>query len=406
MTDPEPDANPGPLAGIRVLDVATMLAGPMTCQLLGDFGAEVIKIEHPSAGDPLRGHGTQVSGQGLWSKIAGRNKANVGLYLGDPDGAEIFLRLAATADIVVEGFRPGTLERWGLGFDRLRAVNPGIILVRVTGFGQSGPYASRAGFGTLAEAMSGFAAMTGEPDGPPTLPPFGLADGIAGITGAYAAMLALYHRDARSGQGQEIDLAIYEPLVAVLGAAPTVYHQTGQLPARTGNRSASNAPRNTYLTADGKWVAVSTSALTVSERTMKLVGHPEVTAEPWFGTGAGRVRHVEELDAIVGDWIAARSRDEVMAAFAEVGAAVAPVYDAADLIGDPHVRARGTFGYVEDADLGPVLMPDVIARLSATPGRVRSAGGAIGADTDRILISELGMSPDTVAGLRARKVVA
>jgi crotonobetainyl-CoA:carnitine CoA-transferase CaiB-like acyl-CoA transferase len=404
MSNPEP--NPGPLAGIRVLDVATMLAGPLACQLLGDFGAEVIKIEHPKNGDSLRGHGKQKNGQGLWWKIVGRNKANLGLYLGDPEGAEIFLRLAATADIVVEGFRPGTLERWGLGFDRLRAVNPGLILVRVTGFGQSGPYASRAGFGTLAEAMSGFAAMTGEPGAPPTLPPFGLADGIAGIAAAYTAMLALYHRDARSGEGQEIDMAIYEPLVTVLGAPPTIYDQLGELPVRSGNRSVNNAPRNTYLTADGKWVAVSTSALNIAERAMTLVGHPEVIVEPWFSTGAGRAGHVEELDAMLGDWIKARSRDEVMRAFDEVGAAVAPVYDAADLIGDPHVRERGTFRYADDPDLGPVLMPDMIARLSGTPGRIRSTGRSLGADTDRILTEDLGVSPEAVAGLRARGIVA
>lgn len=392
----------GPLSGLRVLDVSTVLAGPLTCQLLGDYGADVIKVEHPR-GDSMRGHGRAKDGIPLWWKMISRNKRCVALYLGDPEGAAIFRRLVATADVVVESFRPGTFERWGLGFDALQAVNPGLVLVRISGFGQTGPYRERAGFGTLAEAMSGFAAITGEADGPPTLPPFGLADSIAGLAAANAAMMALYHRDARGGQGQEIDLSILEPLVTVLGPQPIVYDQLGEIQARTGNRSVNNAPRNTYRTSDGKWVAVSTSANSVAERVLRLVGRPELTQEPWFATGSGRAEHGELLDEIVAAWVGARTREEAIAAFTEVGAAIAPVYDVADLMDDPQVIARDAITSVEDPDLGPVRMQNLLFRMSATPGAIRFTGRALGADTEAILGGELGLD---VADLRERGIVA
>ncbi|MGH9065408.1 MAG: CaiB/BaiF CoA transferase family protein [Acidimicrobiales bacterium] len=395
----------GPLCGLRVLDCSTVLAGPLACQILGDFGAEVIKIEHPQLGDSMRGHGRSKGGIPLWWKMVARNKRCLGLHLGNPEGATLFRRLAATADVVVESFRPGTMERWGLGYEALAAHNPSLVLVRVTGFGQDGPYAARPGFGTLAEAMSGFAAMTGEADGPPTLPPFGLADGLAGISAAAAAVMALYHRDARGGEGQVVDLAILEPLVTVLGPQPTVYDQLGEVPARTGNRSTGNAPRNTYRTADGRWVAVSTSANSIACRVMRLIGHPDVIDEEWFATGAGRVEHVDLLDGLVAVWIGARTRAEVLAAFEEADAAIAPVYDVADLVADPQVRHRGVVTTVDDPELGPVLMQNVLFRLSKTPGSIRFTGRERGADTDEIL-GELGISADEVSGLRERGIVA
>ncbi|HEX3689745.1 MAG TPA: CoA transferase [Solirubrobacteraceae bacterium] len=392
----------GPLTGLRVLDVSTVLAGPLTCQILGDYGADVIKVEHPR-GDSMRGHGRSKDGVALWWKMISRNKRCVALYLGDPEGAEVFRRLVATADVVVESFRPGTFERWGLGYDALREINPRLVLVRISGFGQTGPYRARAGFGTLAEAMSGFAAITGEPDGPPTLPPFGLADSIAGMTAANAALMALYHRDARGGAGQEIDVSILEPLVTVLGPQPTIYDQLGEIPERTGNRSVNNAPRNTYRTADDKWVAVSTSANSVAERVMRLIGHPELIDEPWFQTGSGRVQHVEMLDEIVSRWVGARTRDEVIDAFSEAGAAIGPVYDVAELMADPQIVARDAITEVDDPDLGSVRMQNLLFRMSETPGAIRFTGRALGADTDAILGEELGLD---VAGLRERGIVA
>ena len=394
----------GPLHGLRVLDLATIYAGPLAAQLLGDFGAEVVKVEHPTRPDGLRGHGPQKDGVSLWWKMLARNKRTVGINFSDPAGADLLLRLAATADVVIESFRPGTMERWGLGYDQLSARNPGLVLVRVSGFGQDGPYASRPGFGTLIEAMSGFAAMTGEPDGAPVLPPFGLADGIAGITAAMATLMALYHRDARGGVGQVVDLSVLEPLITVLGPQPTAYDQLGQIPARTGNRSTNNAPRNTYLTADGRWVAVSSSATSIARRVMGLIGRPEIADEPWFATGSGRAAHADLIDGLVSEWIARHTRADVLAAFEAADAAVAPVYDVADLVADPHVVGRQVLTRVPDPDLGQVLMQNVVARLSASPGRIRFTGRPPGADSDDILTSELGVTETELADLRARGV--
>ncbi|MFE2074282.1 CaiB/BaiF CoA transferase family protein [Streptomyces misionensis] len=386
------------LGGLRVLDLATLFAGPMAASLLGDFGAEVIKVEHPRRPDPSRGHGPAKDGVGLWWKVLGRNKRAITLDLSRPGGRAILLRLAATADVVIENFRPGTLERWGLGWDALSSANPRLVLARVTAFGQFGPYAHRPGFGTLAEAMSGFAALTGEPEAPPVLPPFGLADSIAGLTTAYGVLTALAARE-RTGAGQVVDMAIIEPILSVLGPHPTWYDQLGYVQERTGNRSANNAPRNTYRTADGTWVAVSTSAQSVAERVLRLVGRPELTERPWFATGTGRAAHADVLDEAVGTWIAARTRAEVLAAFEAAQAAVAPVQDVRDVLADPQYRALETVTTVPDPELGPLRLQNVLFRLSETPGAIRWAGRPHGADTDAVL-TELGLTPDEIAALR------
>ncbi|WP_030988683.1 CoA transferase [Streptomyces sp. NRRL S-1813] len=397
-TAPDPPAS-GPLAGLRVLDLATLFAGPLAATLLGDYGAEVIKVEHPQRPDPSRGHGPAKDGIGLWWKLLGRNKKTLTLDLSHPDGRDVLLRLAAGADVVIENFRPGTLERWGLGWDELSAANPRLVLARVTGFGQFGPYARRPGFGTLAEAMSGFAAITGEPDGPPTLPPFGLADAIAAMATSYAVMAALHGRTA-TGRGQVIDLALIEPMLTVLGPQPLWYDQLGHVQPRTGNRSANVAPRNTYRTADGSWVAVSASAESVAERVMRLVGRPEVIDEPWFATGAGRARHADELDTAVAGWIARHDRAEVMAAFEKAEAAVAPIYDIREVMADPQYQALGSITEVPDDELGTLRMQNVLFRLSETPGAIRWAGRPHGADTDEVLAA-LGLTGPEIDGLRA-----
>lgn len=387
-----------PLDGLRVLDLATLFAGPMAATLLGDFGAEVIKVEHPGRPDPSRGHGPAKDGVGLWWKVLGRNKRTITLDLSKPGGRATLLRLAATADVVIENFRPGTLEKWDLGWAELSAANPRLILTRVTAFGQFGPYAHRPGFGTLAEALSGFAALTGEPDAPPTLPPFGLADSVTGLATAYSVLTALAARD-RTGEGQVVDMAIIEPILAVLGPQPTWYDQLGYIQERTGNRSANNAPRNTYRTADGRWVAVSTSAQSVAERVLRLVGRPELIEEPWFATGTDRAAHADVLDEAVGSWIAARSSTEVLAAFEKADAAVAPVQDARDVLADPQYQALDTVTTVADPELGPLRMQNVLFRLSATPGAIRWAGRPHGADTEAVL-TELGLAPAELRALR------
>ncbi|CAL9428160.1 CaiB/BaiF CoA transferase family protein [Streptomyces griseomycini] len=400
-TAPPPAPAPAgpPLTGLRVLDLATLFAGPLAATLLGDFGAEVVKVEHPRKPDPSRGHGPSKDGVGLWWKVLGRNKRTITLDLSRPGGRDTLLRLAGTADVVIENFRPGTLEKWDLGWPELSAVNPRLVLARVTGFGQFGPYAHRPGFGTLAEAMSGFAAITGEPDAPPTLPPFGLADSIAGLATAYAVMTALAARD-RTGEGQVVDMALIEPILTVLGPQPTWYDQLGHVQPRTGNRSQNNAPRGTYLTADGTWVAVSTSAQSVAERVMHLVGRPELIDEPWFATGADRARHADVLDEAVGGWIARHTRTDVLAAFEKAEAAVAPVQDVRDVMADPQYQALGTITTVDDPELGPLRMQNVLFRLSGTPGAIRWAGRPHGADTEEVL-TELGLAPAELAALRA-----
>ncbi|MBQ0826497.1 CaiB/BaiF CoA transferase family protein [Streptomyces tagetis] len=410
MTPPAPqapDPAPGPLDGLRVIDASTILAGPLCAQLLGDFGADVVKIEHPVAGDGMRGHGESKNGVPLWWKELSRNKRTVGLSLSDPRGAALLRRMVRRADVLIENFRPGTLERWGLGPDVLHEINPGLVLVRITGFGQSGPYASRAGFGTLAEAMSGFAHLTGEPDGPPTLPAFGLADTICGIAASSATVMALYHRDRDPHRrGQVVDMSLIEPIMAAVGPSPTVFDQLGTVGSRHGNRSTNNAPRNTYRTCDGHWVAVSTSAQRIAERVLRLVGHPEITEEEWFATGQGRAAHADLLDDLVGGWIAERTREKVIAEFTEAGAAVAPVYDARDIVEDPHIRATDMLVTVDDEDFGPLLMHNVMWRMSGTPGRIRFTGRARGADTDDILVGELGVDPREIAELRGDQVVS
>jgi len=394
----------GPLTGIRVLDVATLFAGPTAATLLGDFGADVVKVEHPG-GDPLRTHGHVKDGHGLWWKVLGRNKWTVTIDLSTPDGQDLLRGLAAQADVLIENFRPGVLERWNLGYEALAEGNPGLVMLRTTGFGQFGPYAERRGFGTLAESMSGFAALTGEPGGPPTLPPFGLADGIAGITGAYAVMLALYQRDARGGRGQVIDLAIIEPIMTVVGAQPTVYDQLGLLLPRTGNRSTNNAPRNTYLTRDGRWVAISTSTTPIAARVMRLVGRPDVVDEPWFDSGIARAEHGDELDQAVAAWIGERDFSEVMARFEEAGAAIAPVYDASHVLEDPQFRALDSIVTLDDEDLGPLRIQNVLFRMLDTPGAVRFAGRRLGQDTRRVLAERLGLSELRLDELAAKGVI-
>jgi crotonobetainyl-CoA:carnitine CoA-transferase CaiB-like acyl-CoA transferase len=297
------------------------------------------------------------------------------------------------------------LEKWGLGPEDLQKINPALVVLRVTGFGQTGPYAKRRAFGTLAEAMSGFAHLTGEPDGPPTLPPFGLADGVAGLSGAYAVMLALYNRDARGGTGQVIDLSLLEPLVGILGPSPSVYDQLGRIPGRYGNQSRNNAPRNLYLTADERWVAVSGSTTSVAERVMQLVGRADLTQESWFPQAGERVRHADLIDPPVAEWIRARPYDEVYAAFQEAGAALAPVYDIEQLTNDPQVQARDAITTIADEDLGPLKMQNLFFRMDKTQGSIRHGGRRLGQDTDAVLDELLGISGEKLEALHESGVL-
>ncbi|RST08908.1 CoA transferase [Streptomyces sp. WAC07149] len=399
---PGPTGAPLPLAGLKVIDTATLFAGPFAATLLGDYGAEVVKIEHPD-GDPARRYGAQADGVPVWWKVVARNKRSATLDLHTDEGRLLFRRLAADADLVVENFRPGTLERWGLDYATLSAHNPRLVLLRMTGFGQTGPYAHRPGFGTVGEAMSGLAHLTGNPDGPPTLPSFPLADAVAGLTAAFAALTALRAREL-TGRGQVVDLSIVESMLGVLAGPLTTYDLTGVMPTRQGNRSPNNAPRNVYRTKDGHWVAVAATTVSVAERVVRLVGRPELADEPWFATGAGRAAHTGELDAAVGGWIAERPRDEVVDAFDRAQAAIGAVYDFADVLQDPHLTARRSIVSVPDPELDAIRMPDVAFRLSGTPGSVRWAGPRLGEHTAEIL-GELGVGGEELSALAERGVI-
>lgn len=391
------------LDDLVVLDVATLFAGPSAATIMGDFGADVIKIEHPKRPDSARTHGQKKNGVGLWWKILGRNKRAITLDLSNAQGREVFLELVKKADVVIENFRPGTLEKWNLGYDVLAEANPRIVLTRVTGFGQFGPRAKEPAFGTIAEAMSGFAYSTGQPDGPPTLPPLALADNISGLAAVIATMTALHARE-RTGHGQVIDLAIIEPIMAMLGAQVTVFDQLGIVTERKGNRSENNAPRNTYRTADGDWVAISTSAHSIAARVMELVGRPDFLEQPWFNDGFQRAQHADELDEAVGAWIAERPTAVVVKSFAEAEAALAVVNNASQVITDPQYLAIGAIATIDDEDLGPVRMPNVLFRMSDTPGEIKHTGRGHGADTDAVL-GELGFTAEQIDDMRANGAI-
>jgi crotonobetainyl-CoA:carnitine CoA-transferase CaiB-like acyl-CoA transferase len=369
------------LVGLRVIDMATVFAGPGAARHLADFGADVVKVESPS-GDGVRRMGwfPPEGGDSYTWKLLGRNKRTIVLDLKSDRGRDALLQLADTADVLVENSRPGTLERLGIGPDVLFTRNPRLVVLRVTGFGQDGPYASKPGFATIAEAMSGFAAINGEPDGAPLLPPIALTDEVAALGGAFAVMVALHERD-RSGKGQVVDVNLLESMLQMMSALPSAAAHLDYEQPRLGSGIPYSVPRGTYQCADGKWVAISTSAETVAHRVLTLLGHGD---DPRFASFESRAGHREELDQIVGEWVGARSSAEVLAAFDEVEAAIGPVYSMHDLLADPHVIARGVFVEVDG-----VVMQGPVARLLRTPAEVRFVGRALGADTDAVL-DELG----------------
>ena len=361
-------ATPGPLADLRVIDVATVVAGPGCARYLADFGADVIKVERPG-GDTVRDLGWKDprDDTSVWWKIVSRNKRTIELDLKDPADLAVMRALCDTADVLVENFRPGTLERLGLGPDLLHATNPRLVITRVTGFGQTGPYRDRTAFATQAEALSGFAAINGEPDGAPLLPPIALTDEVTAVVAAFATMVAVH-----SGVGQVVDVNLMESMLQLMGPLVPLYGMFGRTQERLGAGIPYTVPRNTYRCADGHWVAVSSSAETVAQRVLELIG---LGGDERFVGFDARVEHRGLIDERLGAWVGARTRDEVLAEFERVNAAVAPVYDMADIFADPHYRERGAVATVDG-----VPMPEVVARLSATPGQLRWAGRSLDAD--------------------------
>jgi crotonobetainyl-CoA:carnitine CoA-transferase CaiB-like acyl-CoA transferase len=397
-----------PLSGIVVIDCGQVVAGPSIAMYLGDFGAEVIKVENPQGGDQGRYFGRSKNGIPLYWKMLSRNKKTITLSLSKPAGQELFCRLIekTQADILVESFRANTFERWNLGYDRLRALSPGLTMIRVSGFGQTGPYKDRPGFGTLAEAMSGYAHITGQPDGPPTLPAFALADTTSALYATIGALLCLYNRDAKkTGRGQSIDVSLVESLYGMLGAHALIYDQTGFPGKRTGSRTSGSAPRNTYRTKDDRWIAIAGSTQAITERLFKVMGRADLITDPRFKTNRDRLANVDALDEIVAGWVRERNRDECIGLLVAAEVAVAPVDDFKDLAEDPHLIERKALVTLQDPELGTLRMPDVLPRLSETPGRIKHAGLPMGTYNKEIYGDRLGLTEAEMEKLKAEGVI-
>ena len=390
-----------PLQGLRVIEAATLAAGPMVGAALGEFGAEVIKVEPPGAGDPMRTWGNRRDGIGLAWKSVSRNKRCVTLDLRQPEGQELFHELLAVSDVLIVGNRPSALERWGIDYDSVHARHPRLVMLHVSGYGRGGPKSDRPGYGTLAEAMSGFAHVVGQPDGPPTLPPFMLADGVASQAATYAVMMALYHRDVHGGQGQLVDVNLIEPLARLIETSTLSYDQLGIAPGRVGNRLDASAPRNAYRTADDRWLAISSASPSIAIRVFRAIDRPDLAEDPDYVDPIRRQERAVELDELVEKWVRQRTLAEAMAVFEAAEVTAAPVYDASQLLADEHLRARGSFVEVDDADFGTVTVQAPVAQLSDTPGRVDHLGRSLGADNDAVYGGLLGLDPDRLAALRA-----
>jgi len=382
-----------PLAGVKVVDIASFLAAPLCGMHLADFGADVIKVERPGSGDEIRYWGESKDGVGLYFKMVNRGKRSVTADMRTPLGVEIVKRLIKDADILLENYRTGTLERWGLGPDVLMAINPALIIVRITGYGQTGPYRQRPGFGTIAEAYAGYAHVTGFPDRPPLLPAFGLADSTTGLMAAYLASMAL-HEQRRSGRGQIIDLAIYETLLTLLGPQVVNYDQLGLIQQRSGSRLPFTAPRNTYQTRDGKWVSIGGSAQSIFERICEALEIAEVVKDPRFKDNRERIKNAATLDEVLQKAIINFDQVDLLARLVKFDAAISPVNDIAQIFADPHIQARENIVPIADDELGTLRMQDVVGKFSRTPGEIRSAGPRLGQHNREILVDMLGFAPD------------
>jgi len=395
----------GPLAGVRVLEVGSLIAGPFAGRLLADLGAEVIKVEAPGRPDPLRLWGTaRVEGRALWWPVQSRNKKLITLDL--RRGSEVFLELAARADVVVENFRPGTLERWGLGYGALAEVNPGLVLARVSGYGQTGPLASRPGFASVAEAMGGLRYINGYPDQPPPRTGISLGDSLAGLFAMIGVLSALYHRDTGGGRGQVVDVALTEACLALLESAIPEFDRAGKVRQPAGSRLDQLAPSNIFTAADGKWVVIAANQDELFDRLCQVMGRPELTSDPRFCTHTARGEHQLEIEAIVAQWAVRHPAAEIDRLLNDAGVVCGPVYTVADIVADEQFRSREALVTHQDEELGPVLGPGVIPKLSETPGSVRWAGRWQQGTHNREIYEELlGFAPERVEQLRREGVV-
>jgi crotonobetainyl-CoA:carnitine CoA-transferase CaiB-like acyl-CoA transferase len=398
--DYQPHAS-GTLDGVRILDLSRLFAGNVLTQILGDFGAEVIKVEPPE-GDTLRAWKTE--GIDTHWKVYSRNKKSLCLSLREPRAIDIIRKLVPSAKIFIESFRPGVLEKMGLSPEALLAINPSLVIIRISGWGQDGPYAQRPGFGTVIEGVSGFAAINGFADREPVLPPMYLADGFAGVYGASAAMIALREVEMKGGRGQVVDLPLLDPLFAVLSPQAANYRLTGQVKPRTGSRSTNSAPRNAYRCSDGHYVGLSGSIQKMAERLFRAIGRPDMVDDPRFRTNADRLRHADELDAIIGAFIGARTQAENVSFFEAAEVTIGPIYDTPQIMADPHVVERELISDYPDAEMGQIPMHHVVPRFDRTPGSIRTRAPKLG-EHNQELLGEIGIAAGDVAELRKAGVV-
>ena len=394
----------GPLVGLRVMDISTVYAAPFAASLLADFGAEVLKVEMPGSGDPLRGMQPSEGEESLvWAALS-RNKRSVTLDLKKERGQELFLSLLADRDVLFENFRPGTLDRWGLGIERLREANPDLVVARVSGYGQTGPYRKKAGFGTPATAFSGYTYITGYPDRPPILPPISLADYVTGLFAALGAMSALYHRDALGGEAQEIDAALYESMFRLLESIVTQYQRSGTVRERSGNQLGASVPAGVYDTADDKEVVLTTSTDRTFRRLAKLIGREDMLSDPRYATNRARVERRKEVNAIVGEWFGSRKSEEIRRLCDESGIPVSLVHSIADIFEDEHFAAREMLVEIEHTTLGKVAVPGIVPKFSRTPGSLRHAGPSLGEHNGEVY-GELGLGEEELSRLREEGVI-
>ncbi|WP_306362291.1 CaiB/BaiF CoA-transferase family protein [Nocardia sp. CC227C] len=400
-----PNPSPGPLSDLRVIEMGQLLAGPFCGQLLGDFGAEVIKLEAPGSGDPMRQWGREQSqGKSLWWPVVARNKKSVTCDLRREEGQRLARELIARADIVIENFRPGTMERWGLDYDRLRADNPGLIMVRVTGYGQTGPYAPRAGYGSIGEAMGGIRYTTGDPDHPPARTGISLGDSLAAVFATIGTLTALHHRE-RTGQGQLVDSAIYEAVLAMMESLLPEYAVTGYQRERTGSVLPNVAPSNVYPTAAGEMILIAANQDTVFARLAELMGRPELATDERYSTHTGRGARMAELDEVIGAWTATATADDLLERLHRAGVPAGRIFTARDMFADPHFAAREAIVRIAHPEFGELPMHNVVPKLSATPGTIRHCGPELGEHNAEVYGDVLGLPADRMAALADHGVI-